>query len=119
MINPTVSREVAELLKALGYPQDRWPQLVYYGLLSSKLRFIRWYWKPSDGYWLAAPTHLQAFEWLEKEKGWRYARDDGKWWYAVEAGAIAPFCAEDPDALLLLICNRLLTAQARSSEATF
>ena len=86
-MNLTVSLEVAKRL-APYYPQDQFPQLVWVlprlhpGEVSGPMLLV---WAEHRNelaaamerdivLWLAAPSHLQAFEWLE-EKGYKWNRD--------------------------------------------
>lgn len=125
----TVSLEAAQLLKAAGYPQDQWPQMVWCQIYADQ--------EPELDYWqngvtvvlgvevanIAAPDPLTALMWLET-KGWAWKRDT-EGWKAVNNKAFHAWCgaghnmhsdrcpylvlADNHDALIIAIaiCERL------------
>ena len=117
-----VSLEVAKALKDAGYPQAQRPQMVWW----------RWQhpWRETDtlfscdyetgesvsAEWYAAPTPLQALEWLEREKGYRYGRyyqgDIGLWYSGdVETEHGGRLTSRTPNDLILAIIKHLREAR--------
>ena len=125
----TVSLKCAQALKAAGFPQDRWPQMVYIycGICDvPKANVIEWrtgapfdYQHPqlSDKF-LAAPDPLTALEWL-RSTGWHIWANLGppgtgeSWeaakqeWMPLSLTGESHLRADDPDALIIAICQRL------------
>ena len=123
-MNQTVSLEAAKALEAVGYPQDEWSQAV--------ARSVKAVWHTGEEPDLhcapepwAAPDPLSALDWLEREKGWKWAREwltDRHRWYGLLGiryrgeGAQEGhnyLKADTADALILAICK---LADARQSE---
>lgn len=101
----TLTREACEALKTLGYPQDGWPQMVWYRRHSLRLAIGWLEWRrdhftqteynsphisgqldqPFPAEWVAAPDALTALMWLEDngiiEMWWRdpTLTADGPW----------------------------------------
>ena len=116
----TVSLEAAQALKAAGFPQDRWPQMVYIycGICDvPKANVIEWrtgapfdYQHPqlSDKF-LAAPEPFTALEWLENAKGIQWCKSikqvGGEWRY-VGWPSTEDFSCPTADALIIAICQR-------------
>ena len=92
MNDPYVSLELAQALKTIWYPQDQWPQMVYWRWKVGRGTFVQYtlahrHTMPGDQHdWYAAPTPLQALEWLEVTTAWEWERwrnhEDGPYWTA-------------------------------------
>ena len=69
--------ETCRLAKEAGFPQDRWPQMVWASIGLGRFE-IHYYTHPraTDIHpeWYAAPSPLDLLEWLEAEKGWDWWR---------------------------------------------
>ena len=76
--------DLCQRLKALGFPQNRFPQLIWERPLVSWAGHPRLvFWAPVDTTdWCAAPEALDVLDWLEREKGWHYCRADDDHWLA-------------------------------------
>lgn len=129
----TLSREACEAYKALGGPQDQWPQHVWLVEIEpwSDARFdgdvpYRMYAvnppNPSCGWinWLACPDALDALDWIEREKGimWeRWPRLDlsrPPEWCAGRDTAEEQFTAlaDNPSALIIAIAAYVAQQEA-------
>ena len=103
-----VDQETARRLKALGYPQD-YPNEDYlawrhHGVLALCSGFS------ISTVVAAAPSVLQALDWLEREKGWWYRRFIGRWVAAHGTGralVTLPAMPETPGELLRLLLEKL------------
>ena len=121
-----VSLELAQALKTIGYPQDQWPQMVYWRWKVWRGTFVQYtlahrHTMPGDQHdWYAAPTPLQTLEWMEREKGswWEryvYANTDPAtvdWsicWR--NHGRVETVEGTDPNDLILAILKHLQEAQ--------
>ncbi len=111
-----VSLEVARALTEVDYPQDQWPQTAYVRRSLSQTKSWDLDYYLSQGRWmleyLAAPTPLRALNWIEAEKGYqweRYRHPSVDWrWAAYKVPYYGEVCfADDPDALIMLVCQHL------------
>ena len=87
--------EAAKAWKAMGGPQDRWPQMTWREI-ESDLEYCLDAVEagpqtnpPTDParvtWWYAAPEDTAALDWLEREKGWN-------WWRQSPHGRAIPGC---------------------------
>lgn len=119
-INATVSFEVARKLAEAGYDQNQFPQMVWVVPRAKNYAGV-WrleYWEPGKESgswireWLAAPTHIQAFQFFEQEKGYGWGRDleFGTWCGSDRPQEILSWAIGgllDPDSLILAILEHL------------
>ena len=103
-----VDQDTALRLKALGYPQD-YPNEDYlawrtHGVLALCSGFN------ISTMVAAAPSVLQALDWLEREYGWRYRRILGQWVADYDTGrdlvGVGRFQL-DPGELLRLLLEKI------------
>lgn len=118
----TLSLETAKALKAAGYPQDQWPQMVWWKTVLGEDVWDYDFWhNDMEGQfgtaveYVSRPDPLTALDWLEK-KGWMWKR--GHWGaplWAAETANGDRLTADTADALSIAICERL--AQSSSAPA--
>jgi hypothetical protein len=66
----------ATRLKALGYPQDQWPQMVWQESMEGYTRLAYQIDASEYPVWVAAPHSVDALEWLEQTRRLVLQRDD-------------------------------------------
>ena len=116
-----VSLEVAKALKDAGYPQDQWPQMVYTDLPRGGKNYyeweVEWWTREIDaGHYYAAPTPLQALEWLcDRRDGvlirWEPDKRKPRPWYMENAEMQERRWFTHPNDLILEIVACLQEAQ--------
>ena len=127
MSDAYVTLEAAKALAECGYPQSQaWMGYLkacpvlhfrlpstnrFYGL-SVTFACTHQYEVYQSSQWYAAPTSLQALDWLEKEKGWKWDRLMGKWYarHCSNSGAVVAKL-ETPNDLIIAIIEHLQKEQ--------
>lgn len=129
----TVYHPQARRLAALGFPQDRFPQMVwthygnppeaaavygdgdFFGLEYGRADFLRREAPPKE--WYAAPVYVSgdgqsgALEFVERALGWRWMRLSPRRWLAVPHAGGGVLNARSASELLDLMLDRLEAAQ--------
>ena len=107
----TVSLEAARALKAAGFPQSEYPQLIWLGGVLCGLRYQDFEPEPERPPLAvyAAPDALTALAWLENANGIQWCKSikqvGGEWRY-VGWPSTEDFSCPTADALIIAICQR-------------
>jgi hypothetical protein len=124
----TLSLEAAKAYKLAGGPQDEWPQMAW--TASSLFSHCRWHPEapPNVGYqhieavpeggptkiakaeWYAAPDYFTALAWFEEHKHWWCGHTTTRRWYAHHDSMDVDLSTDNPDDLILQMCQRLQQA---------